>query len=289
MSYDLFFYVRESNELTKDDIVKFLNENLGTMNEENSQWFVEHEEAETYYSIDYCEPSEKDLSQYEGYRNTNFSFNLNYFRPNYFGQEAFLFIDKFLDKLDLYVFNPQGSDSNEEIYKPANSELYQNWSSINARNCSYFFKEYDLLYVPIDKSNYIYNYRKIRHELWRELGTDSYYVSKFYIVTSPDRQVISLALLPMKTAVLVPKADFYRVTRIKKKWFRIIEESGLISHETFTKYLSHLFDNYKYPDSKILKLDKVNEAQRAYNEIPFDHETDYCQMAEIQKLSNYLP
>jgi hypothetical protein len=217
----------------------------------------------------------------------HFSFNLNYFRPDYFGQEAFIFIDDFIEKLGLYVSNPQ---SDGDPYRPKKSTLYRNWSDTNARNCQYFFKEYNLLYFALEKSNYVYNYRKSRAELWKELG-DDYYVSKLYIdETLSDRKVITLALLPLECAVVVPKADFYLMTKVQKKWFKTIEEKVLISHDTFSTHISHLFEDYKFPDSKILRLDKVAEAQKLYNKTSADFiMKNYCQRAEVQKLSNYSP
>lgn len=290
MSYDLYFYKRENNPLLKNDIVKFLHSNLEIKNESEDQWFIENGEAETYYAIEHNDPSGEDTDEkeYPGFRNTNFAFNINYMRPDYFGQEAFPFIDKMIEALDLYVFNPQGSGSDEDIYKPEKSSLYRNWSEINAGNCRRFFDEYGLLYFPPEKSNYIYKYRKSRQDLWSELG-DDYYVSKSYIDVLPDKTTATLALLPLETAVVVPKSNFYLMTALEKKWFKTVEQTGLISHDTFTQHLSHLFENYKFPDSKILKAGRVAEAQKIYNTIPFDHERDYSQRADIQKISNFRP
>jgi hypothetical protein len=62
MSYDLFFYKKKDDLLTKNDIIEFLNQNLTSVNENGDAWSVENEEAETYYSIEYDNPDE-DLDE----------------------------------------------------------------------------------------------------------------------------------------------------------------------------------------------------------------------------------
>lgn len=294
MSYDLFFYKRKQADLTTEKISAYLTSNLKSTSGSNTQWFVDDEETETYFSIDYNAPdgeSEEPLENIADFDNTYFTFNLNYLRPDFFGQEAFSFIDKFIEDLDLLVYNPQDFGSPDLPTRPEKKSLYKNWSELNARNSAHFFNEYNLVYLPRDKSDYIYGYRKNRQRLQDELG-DSYYVSKLYtFITKTDNRVFTLALLPEETAVVIPKADFYSVTKKYKKLFKTVEEMGLMSYEKVMQSFGQLFQPFDYPDCKILNPEAVNEAQKKYNQTPFDHNKlqDFAVRADIQKLVNIQP
>ena len=154
MSYDLYFYKRKSSGLTESQIAEYLNNNLTSTSESDTQWFVEDEDAETYFSLDQNEPEtdEETIELFENFAdfdNTHFTFNLNYLRPDFFGQYAFEFVDKFIKDLDLFVLNPQSTADPDNPIKPKEFELYENWSETNSRNSANFFKEYGLEFYPL--------------------------------------------------------------------------------------------------------------------------------------------
>jgi hypothetical protein len=68
----------------------------------------------------------KILNCYENFTdldNIYFTFNLNYLRPDFFGQFAFEFVDKFVKDLDLFVLNPQSTTDPDNPIKPMKDEL----------------------------------------------------------------------------------------------------------------------------------------------------------------------
>lgn len=73
-------------------------------------------------------------------------------------------------------------------------------------------------------------------------------------------------------------------------FFKTVEENGLVSYECAMNSFGHFLEDYKFPESKILRLDKVNQAQKVYNNTPFEHSLkDYAERAEIEKIVNYKP
>lgn len=295
MSYDLYFYKRKESDLSTKQITDYLSTNVTSTSESNTQWFVENTETETYFSIDLNEPNsdeeiEEPIDNLVDFVNTNFTFNLNYLRPDFFGQEAFEFIDKFISDLDLYVYNPQDMVGPDIPVRPAKNELYKNWSDLNAKHSATHFDEYNLIYFPLDKSNYIYNYRRNKVRLQEQMG-EGCYVSKLYtFLTKADNQVISLALLPEESSVVIPKADYYLVTKKFKKLFKTVEETGLMSYEKVIHSFGHLFEPFDFPDCKILNESRVKEAQKKYNETTFDFDLkEFAVRAEVDKLVNFKP
>ena len=177
MSYDLYFYKKKGANISEKQISDYLTININSTSKSDSQWISENENTVTYFSFDLNEPEpetdEEAIQLFESFNdfeNTHFTFNLNYLRPDFFGQDAFKFIDKFINELNLYVLNPQSITDPDNPLKPKEGELYQNWSAINSNNSATYFKEYDLEYLPLNKSNEIYNYNLNRTKIQEELG-----------------------------------------------------------------------------------------------------------------------
>ncbi|HKO76568.1 MAG TPA: hypothetical protein VJU52_05090, partial [Flavobacterium sp.] len=177
MSYDLYFYKRKSSNLTESKIAEYLTNNLTSTSESDKQWFVENEDTETYFSFDQNEPEtdEESIELFESFTdfdNTHFTFNLNFLRPDFFGQFAFGFVHKFINDLDLYVLNPQSPTDPDNPIKTTGITLYENWSGANFENSANLFKEYDLEFYPLDKSNDFYNYNHNKSRFQENLGNN---------------------------------------------------------------------------------------------------------------------
>ena len=51
MSYDLYFYKKKKSDLTESKFAEYLTSNLTSISESDTQWFVENEDTETYFSF----------------------------------------------------------------------------------------------------------------------------------------------------------------------------------------------------------------------------------------------
>jgi hypothetical protein len=82
MSYDLYFYKRKNSDLTERQIAEYLRNNLNSKSESDTQWHVEDEDTETYFSFEQNEPEDDEDSieffeNFTDFENTHFTFNLN--------------------------------------------------------------------------------------------------------------------------------------------------------------------------------------------------------------------
>lgn len=295
MSYDLYFYKRKNSALTESKIAEYLTSNLASTSESNTQWFVEDEDTETYFSFDQNEPEtdEENIELFESFQdfdNTHFTFNLNYLRPDFFGQFAFEFVDKFIKDLDLFVLNPQSSTDPDNPTKPIGNELYENWSETNARNSANFFTEYGLEFYPLDKSNDFYNYNHNRTKLQEKLG-DNYFVSKLYLFKQKtDEQIVTISTWTQHIPNVFPPADYFLLSKKHKKLFKTVEEHGLISSKTFHDRFGQLLDNFDFKNCKIIHPNNAEKAKDLFNSTKIEHIlTDFAERMQIEKVVNVKP
>lgn len=295
MSYDLYFYKKKNSELTESNIAEYLNNNLTSTSESEMQWFVENEDTETYYSFDQNEPEtdEESMQLFESFSdfdNTHFTFNLNFLRPDFFGQFAFEFVDKFIKDLDLFVLNPQSSTDPDNPIKVIDNELYKNWSETNSRNSANFYKEYNLDYYPLEKSNYFYNYNKNK-SIWQEKLGDNYYVPKLYLFKRKiDGQIITISTWTERIPNVFPQSDFYLLTKNIKKLFKTVKEVGLISSDTFNVRFGSFIEDCDFGNCKIIHPESSNKVKDIFNSTQIEYNlADFAERVQMDKLVNVLP
>jgi hypothetical protein len=116
MSYDLHFYKRKSDTLSEESFANYLTTNLQFNNSETSrQWSYENPETAVYFWIDWSDPNTDEVEieqfdKFENFTNLNFTFGINFLRPQFFGLEIFPIIEKIIEDNDLWVLNPQDPD-----------------------------------------------------------------------------------------------------------------------------------------------------------------------------------
>jgi len=281
--------------LTESQIAEYLTNNLTSTSESDTQWFVENEDTETYFSFDQNEPEtdEESIELFENFTdfdNTHFTFNLNYLRPDFFGQFAFEFVDKFIKDLDLFVLNPQSTTDPDNPLKPKENELYENWSETNSRNSANFFKEYGLEFYPLEKSNDFYNYNRNKSLLQEKLG-DNYYVPKLYLFKrKSDGQIVTICTWTEHIPKVFPPADYYLLTKKYKKLFRTVEEAGLISSDTFKNRFGSFLDNFEFKNCKIIHPDKAEKVKDIFNSTKIEFKlADFFERMQFEKLVNVKP
>ncbi|WP_298137543.1 hypothetical protein [Flavobacterium sp.] len=295
MSYDLYFYKRRTSDLTEIQIAEYLSNNLDSKSESDKQWHVENEDTETYFSFEQNEPEDDEDSieffeNFTDFENTHFTFNLNYVRPDFFGQFAFNFVDKITKDLDLFVLNPQSTIDPDNPIKPKDNELYENWSETNSRNSANFFKEFELEFYPLEKSNEFYNYNQNKLALQEKLG-NNYYVPKLYLFKrKSDGQIITLCTWTQHIPNVFPPADYFLLTKKYKKLFRTVEEVGLISANTFKERFGNFLDNFEIKNCKIIHPDKADKVKDIFNSTKIEFKlADFAERVQIEKLVNVKP
>ena len=188
MSYDLYFHKPKTGGPSESQIANYLSENLVPVNKKSGQWFFQNADTEVYYFFELeapgDDPSEEPTDEeFEGFENTHIAFNLNFMRPSFFGLEAFLFVEKFITDLNLFVVDPQ-SDK-DDPYKPTKEVLFERWNKTNLWASKEHFKKGDTGYLPMEVSNQFWEYNFNRNKWQAELGQDYFVPRVFFLKTRP--------------------------------------------------------------------------------------------------------
>lgn len=292
MSYDLYFYKHREAQVSKSDISAYLTNNLCLPNGEGNQWFFENEDTDVYFSFDLNEPDiDPDLNEPEKvfeYLYTYFSFNPNFLRPDFFGREAFLFVDKLINDFGLYVVNPQSNAEEDYPVQPEVDELYRNWSELNARHSAHLYDELELQYYPQPASDAVWQYNFNKAELQADLG-DEYFIPKIFILqTIVEKRIITFCVWPNHLPIIVPKVDYFFISRAREENTEIIEESGLISSQTFRKnFASYVSD---FGMNKIIYSADAERLASVFNKIEFEHQFNgFAEKLPFEKIVNVIP
>lgn len=288
MSYDLYFYKHKDCKTTDSDIRSYLGERFP--NTENAdQFWYENKETGVYFSFEYDKPEldDESLQGFEGFDNTNWMFNINFLRPQFFGLEAFPFVERFISDLDLIVLNPQvGGD--ETLAKYSHKDLFENWSNINARHSSDFFKEYELYYLDLDKSNKSWEFNQNRLALQDKLGEMTFVPGIFYFKEHKTGLISTLCVWPEHISTIIPQVDYFIIQKKIKKIFGTKESSGLVSYETikntFIDYITKENGYEMISSSDSLKIEKLFNGLEYYCDFK-----DFGEGMTVDKIVNYKP
>lgn len=292
MSYDLYFYKHRSAPFSDNDISTYLTNNLCAPNENSNQWFFENEDTGVYFSFDLNEPDDDpELNEQEEafeYLYTFFSFNLNFLRPDFFGREAFLFVDKLINDLGLYVVNSQSNAEEDYPVQPEIDELYKNWSELNATHSAHLYNELELQYYPQPASDAVWQHNFSKARLQAELG-EEYFVPKIFILqTIAEKRIITFCVWPDHLPIIVPKVDYLFIGRDREERNETIEDSGLISWQTFRKnFASYIND---FGANKIIYPADADRLTAIFNKVEFEHQFDgFAEKLPFEKIVNVIP
>lgn len=291
MGYDLFFYKCKGQQFSENEIANYLTENLTSPNSNGNQWFFENEDTEVYFSFEQNEPGggledTEMLENFEKFDNAHFSFNLNFLRPNFFGIEAFQFVDKFMSDLDLSVIDPQSAEP-DLPRKFTSSQMLATWGNMNLTFSATKSNDSGFTYLPIEKSDDVWDYNFHKQKMQDGLG-EGYYVPKVFMMkTKAGNNAITLTTWTESIPMIIPAADYYLLTRQYKKFFRTIKEAGLISYETLIKNFGSYLDNYDFKGCKIIHPNEAAKAKDIFNKVKLEYRlNDFCERVPMDKLVN---
>src|SRR5690606_10226598 len=119
------------------------------------------------------DPEDIELFEsFEDFENTQFTFNINFIRPNFFGLEAFPFVEQFMNEFDLYALDPQCRSDPDNPGRKTAEGYYSEWSQTNLKFSSEHFDELELLHFPLERSNDYWRYNFHVNQLQHGLGED---------------------------------------------------------------------------------------------------------------------
>ncbi len=286
MSFDLNFYKKGSSNITTSEMVEFLNTIPMLESNTEDQIVYENETTgvfclfETYESEENEDEEENDFGDLE---DTNLCFNINYVRPDFFGIESFELVDKLIEKFDLFVLDPQAEG---EPIKYKQGDLLKSWLKSNEKISKSYFKEWELNYLELEKSNYCWRFCYNKNELQKKL-TEEYFVPNiFYMDKNGTENVETLCVWPEHIPYVLPKVDFVLIQKRIKKLFRTKEESGLVKYETIIEKLGEYFENEN--DYKIIHPKNEKKIKPIFNSLEiFTTIEKYGKRISVNTIVNY--
>lgn len=275
MSFDLYFYTRKEHLFDASKVESYLVKNGCVRVSEDEQWVYENEDTDVYFDFERQPENDdpednKTFESFDDFNNTRYSFSLNYIRPNFFGLEAFPFVELMMSELDLFALNPQ-SDSEIEIPRRQTAgEYYSNWSNTNLSVSSDHFDYFDLLHFPLEKSNEYWRYNFHRNEMQDKLGDDYYVPTLILARQASTGEPITISTWTEHIPNVFPPADYFLINRKKRKLFRTAEESGLISHESFIREFGSYLEPFDFEDCFIIHPENAVLVGELFNKIEFE-------------------
>lgn len=264
MSFDLNFYKKGNNNVTTSEMVEFLNTIPMLESRTEDQIVYENETTGVYclFEIYESEDNDDEKNDFGDFEDTNLCFNLNYVRPDFFGIESFELVEKLIDKFDLFTLDPQAEG---EPLKYRKGQLLKSWLKSNEKISKSYFKEWNLNYLDLEKSNYCWNFCYNKNELQEKL-TEKYFVPNiFYVNKNGTVNVETLCVWPEHIPFVLPKVDFVLIQKRIRKFFRTKEESGLVRYETIIEKLGEYFENEN--DYKIVHPKNEKNIKSIFNSL----------------------
>ncbi|SER48637.1 hypothetical protein [Pedobacter rhizosphaerae] len=271
MSYDLFFYKRNSASITQADIESYLNNLPNREGNNDSQWLFRNEGSGAYWSFEYHQQHENDpvdieidegYEGYEDFEDTRFTFNINYVRPNFFEEEAFSVVDKLASDLNLYILNPQGEAIPRQYGKGI---LQTDWTAMNMSHAKTYFDEWGHNYLEPNQSDYSADYNRKKAEIQQQYGEEYFVPQIFYLKRHGSRLIETLCMWPEHVPYILPKIDIILTQKRISVLFWKKEEAGLIRCTDLIEQLGDLFS--KLEGHLVLHPQEAQEIAKAFNKL----------------------
>lgn len=195
--------------------------------------------------------------------------SINFFRPEYFGLESFPVIEKIIQDLDVFVWNPQDTES-ESLPKKFPIGYFQNqWIRHNNQVTKDQLSELSFDYLPRDYSNYMWKFSYNRQALQNSLTEDIFVAGFILLKSNSDSNIYTTCVWPDHIPVILPLVDYIIISRKKKKLFRSVEESGLVAYADVMKELGEYFEYYSsdIPNLKILRQEQADLIGTKFNSL----------------------
>lgn len=292
MSFDLYFYKRKSSPVSNEKIVDYLSQNLGSLEPGFAEWNFENEDTGVYYQFsnhasDDNSDHEIEEPVFEDFEPIDFSFNINFNRPNFFGLEGFRFVEQFCIDLDLAVLDPQGE---ENVFKPTFNQLYESWKSGNDWATGIHLKDMDFVYLDEDSSNQLWEYNYQRAHLQEELGEDIFVPQIMYFREKESRKFFTMAIWPEHIPIILPPVDYLLLFRKYTRFFFPVEDQILVSRKRILEEFGSSFSDFSFPNCKIIEPNKAILIKSKFNSLKTEKDiATFGERIAVEMIVNLKP
>jgi len=292
MSFDLYFYTQKNHSLSSEQIASFLLAHGCVREGEFPQWVYNNEATGVYFSFE-IQPENEDpedieiFDSFENFDNTNFTFNINFIRPNFFALEAFPFVEKFISELNLYALNPQSQEDGDNPRKETADAYYSDWSRANQATSAEYFDEFGLIHFPLEKSNDYWRYNFHKDEMQETLG-DEYFVPSLLLTSrAATGELITLSTWTQHIPNVFPPADYFVISRKRKKILRTVDENGVLSHKKLMSTFADYLETHDFKDCHIIHPDNASKAGDTFANVEFDYPwKGFAKPVDVDSLTN---
>ena len=204
MSYDLYFQPR-TGAASRDRFIAHFEGRPHYRIEKDQAWY-ENEDTGVYFVFDYnAQPPEDPEAP-----NYPFAFNLNFYRPSYFGREAEPEIREFVRGLDLQIDDPQSDATGVRDFEP--DRFLESYGAGNAASFGMLIKPDEKVFtLPSAELGRIWLWNRERRERQSEIG-DNHYVS-LILFMDVDGVARSAGIWPDGIPTWLPETDYVLVRR----------------------------------------------------------------------------
>ncbi|MBC7899373.1 MAG: hypothetical protein H7070_04915 [Saprospiraceae bacterium] len=192
-----------------------------------------------------------------------------------------------MTELNLFALNPQSRIDPDNPRKETAEDYYADWSRVNLDFSADHFDEFGLTYLPLEKSNdyWLYNFQK--DEMQERLGDEYFVPSLIFAKRATTGSPITLSTWTQHIPTVFPSAEYFAIIRKRKKLFRTVDETGIVSRDTILRTFGDYLDDYDFKNCKIIYPDNATRVGNIFNNVNFDFPLEgFFEPLEIENLTN---
>ena len=206
MSYDLFFRARDKGQsFTQSDFDAYFRSRKN-YTVEKRQAIYQNESTDVYFIFDFGQQEEDALAP--------FAFNLNYFRPHFFGLEAEPELAAFIKHFNLLVSDPQVSGMGDGEYTAEG--FLTGWNNGNEFGCKCILSQnpsQQIWTMTYDKIEAYWKWNHAKDAFQERIG-DNVFVPRIMMFENQGQLVSGVAwgdgipiMLPEVDIVIIPRQE----------------------------------------------------------------------------------
>lgn len=293
MSYDLYFFSRANIEPDYEAIIKYFEEMryFKVTRAKHGTALINYENPNTTANFRFFKARDNcPFTVPNNFHYIYFSFTLNITRPSFYAFEAMPIVHEFIEKFDLWIFNPQDPRIKEMPmpYKYTKSELIELWENDNQ-----FFskalmnKAHRKVNISKEKMMKLWEYLYARDEIYKVLNNQDIYVPKMYIFRNQvNSELFTATIWGECVNAIIPECDYMLIGKnVGENEKEIIIHSYVDVVSVMNKYLDS-FDVLP-GNLKLFRSTELAEARNLFfglfNKEPY-HKYNDVQMLSIGNL-----
>jgi hypothetical protein len=215
MSYDLYFTApRVSLEAFNSHFAGDIRYQLSS-----GEAIYQNQDTGVYFIFRYSNQETGDAEEEPGFA----TFNINYYRPHYFGLEAVQELTGFIEAFRCSVFDPQMHGMGEGPFSP--EAFLRGWNHGNEFGYSAVLKGErppgEVWHLPTDRLEAIWRWNYRIRESQAALSEDVFIPRIFFIIV--ENRVASAAVWPDAISEILPEVDILLIGRDRlapRRFFR---------------------------------------------------------------------